>query len=163
MPAMVVADSGPLIAFARLSLLDVLQDMFGQVLVPDVVADECIFELHRPGAKAIAAALQAAILTRVEVDGVARFAEAHLLDAGEAAALLLAQAKACPTLMDERRGRRVAARLGVPVVGTVGVLLAARRKGKVPALAPLFGALGEFGYRIPSALVTEALRRAGEA
>ncbi|KAA3651094.1 MAG: DUF3368 domain-containing protein [Rhodocyclaceae bacterium] len=160
---MVVADSGPLIAFARLSALGVLHEMFGKVLVPRVVADECTFQLHRPGAQAIAAAIEATVLTRMEVGGVARFAETHLLDASEAAALLLAQAQACPALVDERRGRRVAARLGVPVVGTVGVLLAARQAGKMPALNPLLDSLDAFGYRLPKALAGEALLRAGEA
>lgn len=159
---MVVADSGPLIAFARLSLLGVLQDIFGEVLVPETVADECTFELHRPGARAIAAALDAAILTRVAIGGAKEFAEKHLLDAGEAATLLLAQARACPALMDERRGRHVAGRLDIPVVGTVGVLLAARRTGRVGKLLPLFEALGEFGYRIPPTLVKEVLERVGE-
>lgn len=160
---MVVADSGPLIAFARLSLLELLPETFGRVLVPDVVVAECTAQPHRPGAKAIAMALADGLLEAVEVEGAGRFADLHLIDEGEASALLLAMAEACPTLIDERRGRRVASRLGVPVVGTVGVLLAARQREAIPALRPLFEELNGFGYRVSAVLVAEALARAGES
>ena len=129
---MVVVDSGPLIAFARLSRLALLRDIFEQVLVPDIVVDECTFQMHRPGAQAIREAPASRQLARVEVDSVVDFADAHLLDAGESATLMLAQANACPALLDERRGRGVAIRLGIPVVGTVGALLAARLAGQMP-------------------------------
>lgn len=159
---MVVADSGPLIALARLDLLRLLQSQFDSVVIPEVVMRECTAETQRPGARAILAARAAGILEAVAVADAERFAMAHLLDPGEAAALLLAQERACPALVDERRGRRVAERLGIPLVGTLGVLLAARRAGLVPALAPLLEALVAFGYRLPPDLIRETLRRSGE-
>jgi len=159
---MVVADSGPLIALARLDLLRLLPSQFDGALVPDVVLSECTVQIHRPGARAILAAKEAGTLQAAPVPDVERFAAAHLLDPGEAAALLLARERSCPALVDERRGRRVAARLGIPLVGTVGVLLAARKAGEVAALAPLLEAMTAFGYRLPPDLVREALRRAQE-
>lgn len=159
---MVVADSGPLIALARLDLLRLLQAHFDEVLVPDEVFAECTVHPLRPGAQAIKAARNAGLFACVAVTGVDRFVDDHLLDPGEAAALILAQARGCPALVDERKGRRVARQLGIPVVGTVGVLLAARQAGNVAALAPLLEALTSFGYRVPPDVVREALRRVGE-
>lgn len=159
---MVVADSGPLIALARLDLLRLLRTHFDEVLVPDAVFAECTVHPHRPGAQAIRAARESGLFACVAVAGVDQFASDHLLDGGEAAALVLAQERACPALVDERKGRRVARQLGIPIVGTVGVLLAARHAGNIDALAPLFNALAAYGYRIPADLVREALRRAGE-
>lgn len=159
---MVVADSGPLIALARLSLLQLLPQYFETVLVPDVVFLECTRHRDRPGACAILAASDAGLFRQVSVPGAEGFAAEHLLDAGESAALLLAQNLAVPALVDERKARLVAARLGIPVVGTVGVLVAARVAGQVGPLRPIFEALGEFGYRVSDALIHDALRRIGE-
>ncbi|NMG44759.1 DUF3368 domain-containing protein [Aromatoleum toluvorans] len=159
---MVVADSGPLIALARLDLLRLLPRHFDEVLVPGEVFAECTVHPQRPGARAILSARESGLFECVEVTGTEQFAADHLLDAGEAAALILARDRACPALVDERKGRRVARQLGIPVVGTVGILLAARKAGEIDALAPLFDALSSFGYRVPTDLVHEALRRAGE-
>lgn len=160
---MVVADSGPLIALARLGLLGLLRNQFDEVLVADEVFAECTVHPHRPGAQAIDVARQTGLFACVAVSGVSHFAGDHLLDPGEAAALILAQERRCPVLVDERKGRRVALQLGIPVVGTVGVLLAARLAGDVGALAPLLDALASFGYRVPAEVAQGALRRAGES
>lgn len=129
---MVVTDSGPLIALARLDLLPLLRRRFDTVLVPETVFLECTRRGDRPGALAIASASDAGLLHRTHVTGADRFAAENLLDAGESAALVLARRRAVPVLVDERKARQVAARLGIPVVGTVGVLVAAR-KAKIRA------------------------------
>lgn len=76
--------------------------------------------------------------------------------------MVLARERTAPVLVDERRARRVASRLGIPVVGTVGLLVAAHHAGEVDALAPLFEALNAFGYRLSPALIQGALRHTGE-
>lgn len=160
---MVVTDSGPLIALARLDLLPLLRRRFDTVLVPETVFLECTRRGDRPGALAIASASDAGLLHRTHVTGTDRFAAENLLDAGESAALVLARRRAVPVLVDERKARRVAARLGIPVVGTVGVLVAARKASEVGPLRPIFELLGEFGYRLSDELVQEALGRVEEA
>ncbi|MEA3643310.1 MAG: DUF3368 domain-containing protein [Lamprobacter sp.] len=87
----------------------------------------------------------------------------QVLDAGESAAILLAQALACRFLLiDERRGRAMARRRGIPVVGVAGVLLAAKRRGLLETVKPVLLALSHQGYRLSDALITEVLRLAGE-
>jgi predicted nucleic acid-binding protein len=53
---------------------------------------------------------------------------AKLLDRGEAEAIVLAQSRDARLLIDERKGRAVARRRGVGVIGTGGVLLLAKRE-----------------------------------
>ena len=66
--------------------------------------------------------------------------------------------------MDERRGRLAATNLGVNVIGTLGVLLIAKRKGIIPALAPEIEALRtRVGFRISADLKTRVLQEAGES
>jgi hypothetical protein len=57
------------------------------------------------------------------------------LGAGESEAMALALVlHADRVLLDELAGRKLALRLGVPVIGSVGVLLAAKRKSLIPAV-----------------------------
>ena len=160
---MVVADSGPLIALARLDLLPLLASRFDNVLVPEAVFLECTRHRDRPGALAIVAASEAGLFQQAHVTDAERFAAEYLLDTGESAALMLAHHRAAPVLVDERKARRVASRLGIPVIGTVGVLVAARMDSQIGPLREIFEALAVFGYRLSDELVREALHRVGEA
>ncbi len=66
-------------------------------------------------------------------------------------------------LLDEAVGRAVARREGLRLVGVVGVLLAAKRRGPVPIVRPLLDRLrSEAGFRISRDLHGGALREAGE-
>ena len=86
-----------------------------------------------------------------------------LLDAGEASAILLAEQTDCRFLLiDERRGREIARRRGLPVVGLAGVLLAAKRSGLLESVGPMLADLSRQGYRLSDTLVTEVVRLAGE-
>lgn len=65
-------------------------------------------------------------------------------------------------LIDERRGRAIARHRGIPVVGTAGLLLNAKRKGRLEAVTPELERLSQNGYRLAPALVEEIRRLAGE-
>lgn len=94
-------------------------------------------------------------------DAIYNAAVSHL-DEGEAQALSLAQALGCGLLMDERRGRQEAQRQGLPLFGVLGVLLQAKRLGKVVAVAPLLDKMQQNGYRISTDLIAAVLAVAGE-
>ena len=65
--------------------------------------------------------------------------------------------------MDERAGRSAAAQLGLPVIGTLGLLLRSKEKGFIPTIGPLVDRLqNELGFFVSAELRAEVLRRAGE-
>jgi predicted nucleic acid-binding protein len=88
-------------------------------------------------------------------------------------ALLWAREKARPSawrwkqtrsaiILDDRPARRLAQALGVPIIGTLGVLLAARQRDFLPALRPSLEALAQYDFRIAPELYKQILLDAGE-
>lgn len=87
----------------------------------------------------------------------------RLLDPGEAEAILLAEKIACRfPLIDERRGRVIARRRGIPVVGTGGFLITAKREGAIESVTAELEHLTENGYRLAPMLVKKIRQSAGE-
>lgn len=162
----VVADAGPLIALARVDQLSLLAALYGQIVMPESVLRELRLESHRPGARLLSDGFARGLLRTypLPADSEADLARLRqVLDACESAAILLAQALACRFLLiDERRGRAMARRRGIPVVGVAGVLLAAKHRGLLETVKPVLLALSHQGYRLSDALITEVLRLAGE-
>ncbi len=120
-----VVNATPLIALALLERLDLLRQMFDEVIVPAEVYEEVAIKgAGRPGAAVIA---QADWLQVASPDTVPTIEPLLLgLDAGEMAVLLLARERQPDwVLIDERQGRRTARAMGLPVKGTLGILLAA--------------------------------------
>jgi predicted nucleic acid-binding protein len=155
-----VADAAPLIAFARIGQLGLLPRILGEVFVPETVAAECLVT-GLPGALEIGEAFAIGQLIRhPDVDGdTATFPQ---LDTGETAAIHLALQMNAVLLIDERLGRAVARRLGLNVVGSLGVLIASKRLGLIASTKEAIEQMRGNGYYIADALIREALRRAGE-
>ena len=86
------------------------------------------------------------------------------LDQGEAEAIALAlQVKAEWMLLDERDGRRVAKQFGLRVTGVLGILLQARREGRLSSLQEAMEQLREkAGFHIRGDLFTDLVRKSGE-
>ena len=160
---LVVADSSPLIVFARSEMLVILRQVVGEVIVPQTVYDECTGAMGKPGARMIADAHKSGLIT-VHADAkiVTPPANLPMLDKGEIAAIALAHELGEPVLMDERLGRQAAAAQGIAVIGSAGILLAAKNKKLIRKVRPILESWQEFGYFLSPALITTVLQRAGE-
>ena len=85
-----------------------------------------------------------------------------IVDPGEAEAITLAFEKGVRIILDDRKAREAAQRLGIPVTGTVGLLLKAKQEGILSAVRPVLDELDANQFRIGAALRAEALKLAGE-
>ena len=154
---MIVADSGPLIAFSRIGRLDILKNLFDRVLVPDAVFHEVVVEgMGRPGAQDVATSVW--IERRPVKDRSASEQVSEALHAGERDAISLAQVLGLTLLIDERRGRRHAECVGVEVFGSLRVLVEARRRGIIDNARILAEAMIESGYWLDRNLLSSLSR-----
>lgn len=160
----IVGDAGPLIGLARVGLLDLLRRLYGRVWIPDQVLDELRISDDRPGSRVLHAAIKEGWLEAVSLPDTEDLGPLRLaLDAGEAAAILLATQNPCRfLLLDERRGRTIARSRGIQVIGTGGVLLAAKKQEFLPRVSDALDRLGESGYRLSPELRHQILTLAGE-
>ncbi|MDR2261757.1 MAG: DUF3368 domain-containing protein [Azoarcus sp.] len=158
-----VADAGPLIALARCRRLPLLTEVFAAIHLPRAVLEGAAADPERPGARDIAAFAASHAHVHPNRNDALYADLRRYLDEGEAQALCLARTLECGVLMDERRGRAAARRLELPLSGVLGVLLAARRNGRLARIAPVLRCLQTNGYRIAPALIAAALEAAGES
>jgi predicted nucleic acid-binding protein len=161
--SLLIADTGPLIALAKLGQLDLPRRLFRQLLVPEAVFDECLRQAHLPDALTIRDALAAGTLIRVANAAPSERLQRFRLDPGETAALAVAESLAVEVLLDERLGRRAAQSLGLPVIGVCGLLLLGKKAGHITHLAPLLDHLNkDCGYFLARNLRAGILAAAGE-
>ena len=158
----VVSDAGPLIGLARFGRLGMLEGVFAQVLIPPAVRDELRVGERRHGSDEFVAAMAGPGWLRVLKPTAPPGSSLDALDAGEAAAISLAVENACPILIDERRGRRVARQLGVEVIGTGRVLIAARERGLIDSVGLVLDELAQAGYCMSDRLRRRILQLAGQ-
>lgn len=155
----IVADTGPLLALARIDQCHLLAGVFEHCLVTATVANECLAKPERQDALRIQQALTTGVLHAVP-DPKSRHA-LHMLDAGEQTAIEFALSQSCPLLIDEKRGRAAAKALGAQVIGSIGVLLLAKRQTLLREIKPLLLALAD-QYYFSESLIKHALEIADE-
>ncbi len=158
----VVSDTSPVTSLAAVGQLHLLEVLYGTVVLPQAVYRELTDPPGQPGGAEVQLL---SWITRESASDRAQVASLlEELDLGEAEAVALAmELRADLLLMDERLGREVAARLGLRFVGTVGVLLAAKRQRHLAAVKPVLDALiDKARFRVSPTLYQAALAAAEE-
>jgi len=144
-----VTDSSCLIVLERIGQLELLPALFEPLLAPPAVRDEF-------GARPE--------WLQVQVPSNTAFVKALrlLMGEGEAETIALAIELQYLAILDDRKARIWAKRLGVRLIGTAGVLVQAKRAGLLSAVRPILEELEATGFRLSPALKAEVLRLAGE-
>jgi predicted nucleic acid-binding protein len=154
-----VSNTTPLFTLAEVGLLDLLASLYGEIWIPDIVEAEYEAGRSRFPTRAGLDRLPWLSIHRVPVDPAVVCAP----DVGEAETIALAQScHARVVLLDERRGRRGAGRLGPRVAGTIAVLVAAKEEGRLLAVRPILDQVIAQGRWIGPEVRREILRLAGE-
>jgi len=152
----VIADTTPFNYLVQMGHVEMMRVLYEEIYIPVEVWAE-LTDLGTP-AKVRQWAAELPVWIRVSRETQTDDPELLALDAGECAAIALAlRLKAGLLLLDERVGRAVAVRKGVPVSGTLGVLRDGANRGLIhfeDAVAELLG----LGFRASPGVIDEARR-----
>jgi predicted nucleic acid-binding protein len=140
----------------KIGQLDVLARLYGNVVIPPQVAAE-LASPRRPDVIRQAMVHPPAWL-RVQTPG--RIAGMDDLDAGERAAIALAEELAADLLLiDETAGRRAAHERHIPTARLAAVLYDAAVAGVLPDFADVFARLRATNFRVPEEALDALLRK----
>jgi len=158
----VVSNSSPLIALATIGRLDLLKSLFGEIAIPQAVYEEVVVKGQgEPGSKKVAEAewiRSIPIKHRLAVDLLQ-----ESLDRGESEAIVLGQELGARyVLLDDELARRKADLIGLPVAGTVAVLLMAKQAGLIVAVGSALADLRQTDFRMSERVYTAVMAKAGE-
>ena len=157
----VVSDSTPLISLMKASQLDILEKLFGDVLIPEAVFSELTTNEAFPEEAAL---IQRSTYIKVVKVGdrkaVSLLQRATGLDRGESEAIVYADdTHADLLMMDEVQGRKVAKSMGIPIMGSVGILVNAFRDGLLTEsdVETALNRMKQSGRHISDRLIQDAL------
>ncbi|KJH72586.1 DUF3368 domain-containing protein [Aliterella atlantica] len=163
----VISDTSAITNLAAIQHLHLLSQLYKQVIIPEAVYRELAdIDPPVPGTLEIQAACWVSVKQITNRNVVERLQEQVSLDPGESEALALALELNADDLLliDERRGRAEANRLGLRITGLLGILVEAKRKNLVAAVKPLMDALiATLEFRVSSALYQQILEIVNEA
>jgi predicted nucleic acid-binding protein len=159
----VVSNSSPLIALARIGRLNLLASFYKRILIPSEVQYEVLVAGRGlPGAEEVRNASWIEVVPPKVVTASSLARKCQHLGAGERGAILLAASRhANLVLLDEWKARRVAEDAGLSVVGCLGILEAGTRRGLVSDLREAYLDLLRQGIRFEIRLLQDSLARLG--
>lgn len=157
----VVANSTPIIALAKIGRLDLLRQLYGEVAIPRAVYDE-VTAKEDAAAQAVDSSVEWLLVEDAPEPDAASLLRARL-HAGEVETIMLARRDgAALVVIDDNAAKRTARYLGLPVTGTLGVIVAAKRAGLLDSARDAVADLREIGFYVSDVVVDMALAAAGE-
>ena len=156
----VISDTSVLCYLVQIGRIDLLKSLFEEITIPGQVLAECC----HPGAPpSLREKFSPPLLSFVRIAEVSEFLpETSTLDPGEAAAITLAWQHRSHSLLllDEKRGRAIAASLGLQIRGVLGLVVEGHRR-ELLEFDPTITLLRSHGFRIAEPLLLAARGRLG--
>lgn len=156
----IIADSSPLISLAIIDMLELLEYYFDEVYVPYAVYKE-VSVYDKPFSEKLKQYLKNKVSTVENINMVSVLNER--IDLGEAEAITLAfEKKADFIILDDLKARKTAKRNGLNVIGTLGLLLEAKKEGKIKKLKECIQIFSDNDIRLSEKLIKDILIEAEE-
>jgi predicted nucleic acid-binding protein len=156
-----VVNASPLICLSRAGLADLLRQAAQTIVVPEAVAREIL--ARGPRDLTAASLASSTWLKQVEDPAVPPGILAWDLGDGESSVLAWALAHSgARAVIDDLEARRCAESLGIPLRGTVGLILRARRAGLIDSARDALERLRRGGMYLSDRICAEVLREVGE-
>jgi len=160
----VVVDSSVLISLSAINQLELLRKRFSEVTIPQAVQEEVVIEgKGQPGSQEVKSSNWIRV-QEVKDRSFVRLLEVEL-DRGESEAIALArELNADLVLLDEKDARSRAKRVGLRILGTIGILIWAKKTSHICNLQEQLDALRDKAkFRIIPGLYEQALKSVSES
>ncbi len=155
----VVLNATPLISLSSIGQLSLLQTLFGEVFIPQAVYSEIKAKKSFAHTEIESPWIQVKAIQGQDYLGLLL----NDLDRGEAEAILLAkEIRADALVIDERMGYQIAQSQGITVIGTLTILLMAKKAGIIQAIKPLLYEMTSKGRWYSNSVHRQFLRDVGE-
>ena len=156
-----VVNASPLILLGKIGHVALLDDLSDELIVPAAVVREVG---AKPGGDRVIAEVTSFSGTRVEAEvSVSPEVVTWNLGRGESQVLALAGAASnSRAVLDDLEARRCAQSISLPLIGTLGVVLRAKRRGVIAAARPVIEHLRRVGMYASDQLIERALAHLGE-
>lgn len=152
MNKMIISDTSCLIALDNIGLLDILNKLYHKIHLTSEVFIEFGKELP-----------DWFILVEAEDSGLKTILNKSL-DKGEASAIAFALESNNPVLIiDELKGRKIARYYGLEIIGTLGILALAGKKGIISDFPGVIKKLVDNGFRVSEHLIEKLIRQYGNS
>jgi predicted nucleic acid-binding protein len=157
----VIINASPLIFLSRSHHLDLLKSFADEVWVPEPVAEEISYR-GQEDITAQAIKNTAWLITHPVEDIPISILEWRL-GAGESAVLALGlDHPHTEVIIDDLAGRKCAASLDIPVRGTLGLVLVAKKHGVIPKARSVIEDMMSTGFYLSKRILDRALEKVGE-
>jgi len=151
MDKIIISDTSCLIALSNIGLLDVLRDLYQEVIITKEVQAE--FGGNLPEWIIVS-----------EVKNKDKQAEIEkIVDKGEASSIALAlETKNSTLIIDEVKGRKIAKSFNLDIIGTIGILLLADKKGLITDVLSTILKMINRGFRLSDTLLDKLIDKYGK-
>ena len=151
MGKIIISDTSCLIALGNIGTLNLLKDLFNEVIITREVKEE--YGEILPGWFIV-----------MKVNDHHKLAEiAARLDLGEASSIALAlELDNAMLIIDEIKGRNIAKSLNIEIIGTIGILLLAYDKGLINDFLGTIQKLVISGFRVSEVLIEKLTEKYGK-
>lgn len=158
-----VFNASPVIVLAKAGLLDVFAGMGNPAIIPQSVLDEVLnVEDPMDPARLWFGATQS-LMEVVPTAPMSAFLAGWDLGAGESAVISAATERpGAVAVLDDLAARRCAQAHGIPMTGTLGLVLLARKQGLIPAVGTALESIMNAGLYVSEKMLAAVRARAGE-
>ena len=156
-----ICNTSPFQHLHQLGCLEILPTLFGRVVVPHAVLEE--LQIGQSQGCDVPDLTRVAWVKFRQPASAPSLPLAAYLGRGESSVLALAlESKSPLIILDDGIGRRAAELLRIPLTGTLGLLLDAKKIGLISAVLPLLDHLDRLRFRVSATTRTAVLKLAGE-
>jgi len=144
----VISDTSCLIALAKIDKLYLLRELYQEILITKEVNLE------------FGGLLPEWILIKEAANKQKQSELEEQLDRGEASSIALAlELENATLIIDETKGRKIAQSYSIDIIGTIGIILLAEKKGLIPDVIAVLLRLVNKGFRLSDKLIDRIIEQ----